>query len=160
MELKTVPIENPEHLNFILGQAHFIKTVEDLYEAIVTTVPRAKFGLAFCEASDACLIRFTGTDKELITLAQKNAAKLGAGHSFIIFLRDMFPINILNSVKNLPEVCGIFCATANPVEVIIAESDLGRGIMGVIDGFAAKGIEEEDDIVKRKTLLRTIGYKL
>jgi adenosine/AMP kinase len=160
MELKTVTIENPQQLNFILGQSHFIKTVEDLYETIVTTVPGAKFGLAFCEASDACLVRFAGTDQELITLAQKNALNLAAGHSFLVFLRDMFPVNVLNAIKNLPEVCSIFCATANPVEVIIAESDLGRGIMGVIDGLAAKGLEQEADIAKRKTLLRTIGYKL
>jgi adenosine/AMP kinase len=160
MELKTITIENPQQLNFILGQSHFIKTVEDLYETIVTTVPGAKFGLAFCEASDACLVRFAGTDQELITLAQKNALNLAAGHSFLVFLRDMFPVNVLNAIKNLPEVCSIFCATANPVEVIIAESDLGRGIMGVIDGLAAKGLEQEADIAKRKTLLRTIGYKL
>jgi adenosine/AMP kinase len=160
MELKTVAINNPDQLNFILGQSHFIKTVEDLYEAIAATVPGAKFGLAFCEASDVCLVRYAGTDEELIALAQKNALNLAAGHSFIIFLRDMFPVNILNTIKNVPEVCRIFCATANPVEVIIAESDLGRGIMGVIDGFAAKGIEGEEDIAKRKTLLRAIGYKL
>lgn len=160
MDLKTVAIENPESLNFILGQSHFIKTVEDLYEAIVTTVPGAKFGLAFCEASDVCLVRHAGTDDGLIELAQKNAMNLSAGHSFIIFMRDMFPVNILNSVKNVPEVCRVFCATANPVEVIVAETDLGRGILGVIDGFAAKGIEGESDIAKRKSLLRAIGYKL
>jgi uncharacterized protein len=159
MELKTIPIENPEQLNFILGHSHFIKTVEDLYEAIVNTVPGAKFGLAFCEASDVCLVRYTGTDEELIDLARKNALKLGAGHSFIIFLRDMFPVNILNAIKNVPEVCRIFCATANPVEVILAATELGRGIMGVIDGFAAKGIEGEEEIATRKSLLRAIGYK-
>jgi adenosine/AMP kinase len=159
MELRTVPIENPEQLNFILGHSHFIKTVEDLYEAIVNTVPGAKFGLAFCEASDVCLVRYTGTDDELIDLARKNAMNLAAGHSFIIFLRDMFPVNILNTIKHVPEVCRIFCATANPVEVILAVSELGRGIMGVIDGFASKGIEDEEDIAKRKSLLRTIGYK-
>ncbi len=159
MELTTIPIENPEQLNFILGHSHFIKTVEDLYEAIVNTVPGAKFGLAFCEASDVCLVRHTGTDDELIDLAQKNAMNLAAGHSFIIFLRDMFPVNILNTIKNVPEVCRIFCATANPVEVILAESELGRGIMGVIDGFASKGIEGEADIAKRKSFLRAIGYK-
>ena len=160
MDLKTVAIENPESLNFILGQSHFIKTVEDLYEAIVTTVPGAKFGLAFCEASDVCLVRHAGTDEKLIELAQKNALNLSAGHSFIIFMRDMFPVNILNSVKIVPEVCRVFCATANPVEVILAETDLGRGILGVIDGFASKGIEGESDIAKRKSLLRAIGYKL
>jgi adenosine/AMP kinase len=122
-------------------------------------VPGAKFGLAFCEASDVCLVRYTGTDDELIDLARKNAMNLGAGHSFIIFLRDMFPVNILNTIKNVPEVCRIFCATANPVEVIIAVSELGRGIMGVIDGFASKSIEGEEDIAKRKSFLRTIGYK-
>jgi adenosine/AMP kinase len=160
MDLKTVAIENPESLNFILGQSHFIKTVEDLYEAIVTTVPGAKFGLAFCEASDVCLVRYAGTDEKLIELAQKNAMNISAGHSFIIFMRDMFPVNILNSVKNVPEVCRVFCATANPVEVIVAETDLGRGILGVIDGFASKGIEGESDIAERKSLLRAIGYKL
>lgn len=159
MELKTIPIENPEQLNFILGHSHFIKTVEDLYEAIVNTVPGAKFGLAFCEASDVCLVRYTGTDDELIDLARKNAMNLAAGHSFIIFLRDMFPVNILNTIKNVPEVCRIFCATANPVEVILAVSELGRGILGVIDGFASKGIEAEEDIAKRKSFLRAIGYK-
>jgi len=160
MELKTIPIDNPEQLNFILGHSHFIKTVEDLYEAIVNTVPGAKFGLAFCEASDVCLVRWAGTDEELVELARKNALNLGAGHSFIIFLRDMFPLNILNTIKNVPEVCRVFCATANPVEVIIAESELGRGILGVIDGFASRGIEGEDEIAKRKSFLRVIGYKL
>jgi len=160
MELKTVPIDNPEQLNFILGQSHFIKTVEDLYEAMVNTVPGATFGLAFCEASDVCLVRHAGTDDELTALARENAMRLGAGHSFIIFMRDMFPVNILNTIKTVPEVCRIFCATANPVEVIVAETELGRGIMGVIDGFASKGIEGEEDIAKRKAFLRTIGYKL
>jgi adenosine/AMP kinase len=160
MELKKVPVDNPEQLNLILGQSHFIKTVEDLYEAIVGTVPGAKFGLAFCEASDVCLVRHAGTDDELIALAQKNALSIGAGHSFIIFLRDMFPVNILNAIKTVPEVCRIFCATANPVEVIVAESQMGRGIMGVIDGFAPKGVEGEDDIARRKSFLRAIGYKL
>jgi uncharacterized protein len=160
MDLKTVSIDNPELLNFILGQSHFIKTVEDLYEAIVNTVPGAKFGIAFCEASDVCLVRYAGTDDELVALAQKNALNLGAGHCFIIFMRDMFPVNVLNTIKNVPEVCRIFCATANPVDVVIAENGQGRGIMGVIDGFSAKGIENEDDIAKRKSFLRTIGYKM
>jgi adenosine/AMP kinase len=159
MELKTVSIENPQQLNFILGHSHFIKTVEDLYEAIVNTVPGAKFGLAFCEASDVCLVRHTGTDDELIDLARKNALSLGAGHTFIIFLRDMFPVNILNTIKTVPEVCRIFCATANPVEVVVAETRLGRGILGVIDGFASKGVEGDADIAKRKSFLRAIGYK-
>ncbi|GAB6907338.1 conserved hypothetical protein [Desulfosarcina cetonica] len=160
MELKTVTINNPEGLNFILGHSHFIKTVEDLFEAIVNTVPGAKFGLAFCEASDVCLVRHAGTDDELIALAKDNAFALAAGHSFIIFMRDMFPVNILNTIKTVPEVCRIFCATANPVEVIIAESAQGRGILGVIDGFASKGIEGDADIAKRKSFLRAIGYKL
>ena len=159
MELKTIPIDNPGQLNFILGHSHFIKTVEDLHEAIVNTVPAAKFGLAFCEASDVCLVRYSGTDDELVDLARKNALNLGAGHSFIIFMRDMFPVNILNTIKQVPEVCRIFCATANPVEVIVAQTQLGRGIMGVIDGLASKGVEGEEEIAKRKSLLRAIGYK-
>lgn len=160
MELKTVGIHNPEQLNLILGQSHFIKTVEDIHEAMVTAVPGAKFGLAFCEASEACLVRHTGTDESLTELAKKNAMALSAGHSFILFMRDMYPINVLNTVQNVPEVVRIFCATANPVEVIIAETELGRGILGVIDGFASKGIETDADIEKRKSLLRMIGYKL
>ena len=160
MEFKSVPIENPSQLNFILGHSHFIKTVEDLYEAIVNTVPGAKFGLAFCEASDVCLVRFTGTDDELIELARKNALALAAGHTFIIFLRDAFPINVLRIIKQVPEVCRIFCATANPVEVIVAKTDLGRGIMGVIDGQTTLAIETHQDIAERKDFLRKIGYKL
>ena len=159
MELKTVKIENPNSMNLILGQSHFIKTVEDIYEAIVGTVPMAKFGIAFCEASDVCLVRHTGTNDEMRELAKKNAYALSAGHSFIIFMKDMFPVNVLNAIKNVPEVCRIFCATANPLEVILAESEQGRGILGVIDGFASKGIETDDDIEKRKDLLRKIGYK-
>jgi len=160
MELKTIAIENPEQLNFLLGHSHFIKTVEDLHEAIVNTVPGAKFGIAFCEASDVCLVRHSGTDESLVALAQKNALKIGAGHSFIIFMRDMYPVNILNSIQSVPEVCRIFCATANPVEVIVAQTEQGNGILGVIDGFKPKGIEGEQDIAKRKSLLRAIGYKL
>lgn len=159
MELKTIMIENPDQLNFILGHSHFIKTVEDIHEAVVCTVPIAKFGVAFCEASDVCLVRYSGTDEEMIELAKKNAYALAAGHSFIIFMKDMFPINILNTIKNVPEVARIHCATANPVEVVIAETDLGRGIIGVIDGFASKGIETDEDIEKRKGFLRMIGYK-
>jgi len=159
MDLKIVKIENPHQLNLILGQSHFIKTVEDMHEAIVSTVPGAKFGLAFCEASDVCLVRRSGTDPELLELAQKNAFALAAGHSFIVFMRDMYPINVLNTIKNLPEVCRIFCATANPVEVVIGETGQGRGILGVIDGFKSKGIETEADIQKRQDLLRKIGYK-
>jgi len=159
MELSTVTIENPDHLNMILGQTHFIKSVEDIYEAVITTVPMAKFGLAFCEASDVCLVRFAGTDDELVELAQKNAYNLAAGHCFIMFMKDMFPINVLNAIQNVPEVCSIFCATANPVEVVIAQTEQGRGILGVVDGFASKGIETEADIQKRKDFLRAIGYK-
>ena len=159
MEIKTLKIENPDNLNMILGQSHFIKTVEDIYEAMVSTVPMAKFGLAFCEASDVCLVRHTGTDNEMLELAQKNAYALSAGHSFIIFMKDMYPVNVLNAIRNVPEVCRIFCATANPVEVVIAETELGRGILGVIDGFASKGIEAEEDIKDRIELLRAIGYK-
>ena len=159
MELKIVKIQNPDSMNMILGQSHFIKTVEDVYEAMVSTVPMAKFGLAFCEASDVCLIRHTGTDNEMLELAKKNADALSAGHSFIVFMKDMFPVNVLNAIKNVPEVCRIFCATANPVEVIIAETEQGRGILGVIDGFSSKGIETDEDIDARKNLLRQIGYK-
>ncbi len=159
MEIKIIKIENPASMNLILGQSHFIKTVEDIYEAIVSTVPMAKFGLAFCEASDVCLVRHTGTDNEMVELARNNAYALSAGHSFIVFLKDMFPVNVLNAIKNVPEVCRIFCATANPVEVIIAETEQGRGILGVVDGFSSKGIETEDDIQARKDLLRQIGYK-
>lgn len=162
MELKTITIENPDELNFILGHSHFIKTVEDIHEAIVCTVPNAKFGVAFCEASMECLVRYSGTDEEMIDLAKKNAYAyaLSAGHSFIIFMKDMFPINILNTIKNVPEVARVHCATSNPEEVILALlTDLGRGILGVIDGFSSKGIETEADIEKRKGFLRMIGYK-
>jgi adenosine/AMP kinase len=159
MNLTFVKIENPDELNMILGHSHFIKTVEDIYETIVTQIPMAKFGLAFCEASQDCLVRYDGTDDGLIELAKKNAYALSAGHSFILFMKDAFPINVLNAIKNVPEVCRIFCATANPVEVIIAQTDLGRGILGVVDGFSSRGIETEDDIQNRKKLLRTIGYK-
>ena len=159
MEIKTVKIEKPDDLNMILGHSHFIKTVEDIHEAMVNTVPGAKFGLAFCEASGPCLVRYTGTDDDLIALAKKNAYNLSAGHSFILFMKDMFPVNVLNVIKTVPEVCRIFCATANPVEVLIVETDLGRGIIGVVDGFNSKGIETEEDIQERKGFLRMIGYK-
>ena len=160
MNLSTVTIDKPDEMNFILGHSHFIKTVEDLYEAIVQTNPSMKFGIAFCEASGPALVRFVGNDQKLIELAQRNALKLAAGHSFIIMMEGGFPINILNTIKNVPEVCRIYCATANPTEVIIAETDQGRGILGVIDGVTTKGIESDTDIVKRKELLRKIGYKL
>ncbi len=160
MEIQTVKIEKPDEVNLILGQSHFIKTVEDLYEALVGTVPGIQFGLAFCESSGACLVRWIGTDDEMTELAKKNAFALSAGHSFIIFLKNAYPINVLNAVKMVPEVCRIFCATANPVEVIIAESDTGRGILGVIDGQKAKGIEDEEGIAWRSAFLRQIGYKL
>jgi hypothetical protein len=160
MELSTVTIEKPITINFILGQTHFIKSVEDIHEALVSTVPGIKFGLAFCEASGKCLVRWSGTDQEMIDLAQKNAMTISAGHSFIIFLADgFFPINVLNALKMIPEVCHIFCATANPSEIIVAESDQGRGILGVIDGQKPMGIEEQEDITWRKNFLRQIGYK-
>lgn len=159
MELKLVKIEKPDDMNFILGHSHFIKTVEDLHEAIVNINPGIKFGLAFCEASQDALVRFSGNDDELIELAQKNAMNIGAGHSFIIFLGNAFPINILNTIKSVPEVVRVFCATANPAEVVIAESDQGRAVLGVVDGVKPKGIEEEKDIKKRREFLRTIGYK-
>ena len=160
MHLTTVNIQKPEEMNFILGQSHFIKTVEDIHEAIVTTIPGAKFGLAFCEASGKCLVRSTGTDPELVRLAEQNALAIGAGHSFILFLGDgWYPVNVLNTIKMVPEVCRIFCATANPVQVIVAQSELGRGILGVIDGSSPLGIEAEEDVAWRKGFLRMIGYK-
>ena len=161
MELKLIAIDKPEDMNFILGQSHFIKTVEDLHEALVQAVPGIKFGLAFCEASGPSLVRASGTDAALVELAKQNAMTLGAGHSFIIFLGEgFFPINVLNIVKMTPEVCRVFCATGNPVQVIVAESEQGRGILGVIDGERSKGIETEEDVAKRKDFLRMIGYKL
>ncbi|MDY6958622.1 MAG: adenosine-specific kinase [Halobacteriota archaeon] len=160
MELLSVKVTFPEDTNMILGQSHFIKTVEDIYEAIVNSVPGAKFGIAFCEASGDCLVRFEGNDDELKKAAADNALNISAGHSFIVFLRDAFPINVLHAIKNTPEVCNIYCATANPVEVILAETEQGRGIIGVIDGSGVKGIEGEEDIRKRKDLLRSFGYKL
>jgi adenosine/AMP kinase len=161
MELEVVAIEKPEMINFVLGQTHFIKTVEDIHEALVTHVPGIKFGLAFCEASGKCLIRWTGTDDEMVELAKTNASAIGAGHSFILFLGEGFyPINVLNALKMVPEVCRIFCATANPTQVMIAETEQGRGVLGVVDGFSPKGVEGEEDIAWRKGFLRTIGYKL
>ena len=160
MELLTAKIEKPDDINIILGQSHFIKTVEDLHEALVTCVMGIRFGLAFCEASGPCLVRASGTDPELVELAKRNALHLAAGHCFVIFLRGAFPINVLNAVKHVPEVCRIFCASANPVEVIIAETEQGRGILGVVDGFKSKGVETEEDVDERKSLLRRFGYKL
>lgn len=160
MNLSTFAIQKPAEINFILGQSHFIKTVEDIHEILVSSVPGIKFGLAFCEASGKCLVRTTGTDPEMVALARENALAIGAGHSFILFLGPgFFPINVLNQVKMVPEVCRIFCATANPVEVILAESDQGRGILGVIDGFSPKGAEGEEDTAWRTGFLRQIGYK-
>lgn len=160
MELKLIPIDKPEDMNFILGQSHFIKTVEDLHETLVQAVPGIKFGVAFCEASGPALVRASGTDDGLIELAKKNAFSLSAGHSFIILLgAGYFPINVLNAVKLVPEVCRIFCATGNPTQVILAESEQGRGILGVIDGERTKGIETDEDVIKRKSFLRMIGYK-
>jgi adenosine/AMP kinase len=161
MELTTVTIEKPEAVNFILGQTHFIKSVEDLHETLVSAVPGIKFGLAFCEASGACLVRWTGSDEAMIELARKNAMALSAGHSFIIFLAEGFyPINVLNAVKLVPEVCRIFCATANPTQVIVAETGQGRAVLGVVDGFKPKGVEGDEGIAWRKGFLRQIGYKL
>jgi adenosine/AMP kinase len=160
MDLQIVKIEKPEATNFILGQSHFIKTVEDIYEAVVSTVPQMKFGLGFCESSGPALVRWVGNDENLIDLAKKNAMSLACGHCFILFIEGGFPVNILNAIKNLPEVCHIYCATANPVEVIIAETEQGRGILGVIDGVKTRGIETDADIETRKEFLRKIGYKL
>ena len=160
MELLTVKIDKPEDSNVILGQSHFIKTVEDLHEALVNSVPNIKFGLAFCEASGPCLVRGSGNDDGLKELAQKNAFALSTGHTFVILIRDAFPLNVLGAIKQTSEVCSIFCATANPVEVVVTETDQGRGILGVIDGYQAKGIETEDDVTERKEFLRKIGYKL
>ncbi len=160
MELKTIAVEKPEGMNFILGQAHFIKTVEDIHEALVSTVPGIKFGLAFCESSGPCLVRYSGTEDELIELARKNALNVGAGHCFIIFIEDAYPINLLRAIRDVPEVCTIFCATANSVEVVIGETEQGRAILGVVDGLRTKGVETEKDIEERKGFLRKIGYKL
>lgn len=159
METVIVEIEKPSDVNVIVGQAHFIKSVEDIYEALVCAVPGIKFGLAFCEASGDCLVRADGTDESLKALAAKNALKIGVGHSFVILLKDAYPLNVLNSVKNVPEVCGIFAATANPLQVVVAETGMGRGILGVIDGKSPVGVEDEDKALERKEFLRKIGYK-
>jgi len=160
VELHAVPIEKPDDMNVIIGQAHFIKTVEDVHEALVGVSPHLRFGVAFCEASGPCLVRRTGNDDELIALATRNAQAIGAGHSFVVLLREGYPVNVLNQLKAVPEVCSIFCASANQVEVVVAETDLGRGIVGVIDGLVPAGVETDEDVVERKGLLRAIGYKL
>jgi len=159
MELKIVPLEIPEGGNLILGQTHFIKTVEDVYEAIVNTVPQIKFGVAFNEASGPCLTRVDGNDDALKALAARNATAVAAGHIFVVALREGYPINVLGRIKDVPEVCSIFCATANPAQVVVAESEQGRGVLGVIDGFPPKGVEDAEDVEKRRAFLRMIGYK-
>ncbi|NWG09785.1 MAG: adenosine-specific kinase [Nitrososphaerales archaeon] len=160
MELKVVKIDPPDGVNLIIGQSHFIKTVEDVYEALVNSVPNIKFGLAFCESSGKCLVRHEGNDDELRRLVAEKALELSSGHSFIIFMRNSYPINVLNRIKEVPELCNIYCATANPVEVILVETNQGRGILGIIDGFRSKGIEGDEDIRWRKDFLRKVGYKL
>lgn len=160
MELATVRIEKPDDLNLILGQSHFIKTVEDLHEALVGASPHLRFGIAFCESSGPRLVRWSGNDDELVQLAIRNAQAIGAGHAFLVFLREGFPINVLNAVKMVPEVCRIFCATANPVEVVVTETEEGRAILGVVDGGSPLGVETEEDQAERKALLRRFGYKL
>jgi len=160
LDLKTVKVEAPKDCNLILGQAHFIKTAEDLYEALVNSAPTIKFGLGFCESSGPCLVRHEGNDEELRRLAKEKAFEIGCGHSFLIFLKNAYPLNVLDKIKNVPEVCNIFAATANPLEVIVAEMEQGRGIIGVVDGYKSKGIESDADIAERKGFLRKIGYKL
>jgi adenosine/AMP kinase len=160
IELYAVAVEKPDELNVIVGQAHFIKTVEDLHEALVGAVPQLRFGVAFCEASGPRLVRRSGNDPELVELAVRNALAIGAGHSFIVFLRDGFPVNVLNQIKLVPEVCRIYCASANPVQVIVGETIAGRGILGVVDGGSPLGVESESDVAARKQLLRGLGYKL
>lgn len=160
MNLSSVAIEKPDDLNVVIGQAHFIKTVEDLYEALVGSSPHLRFGVAFCEASGPRLVRRSGNDADLIELATRNAQLIGAGHCFVVLLREGYPVNVLNALKAVPEVCTIYCATANPLEVVIAESDLGRALVGVVDGSPPLGVESEDDVAERMALLRTIGYKL
>ena len=164
LDLKIIEIDKPEDMNFILGQTHFIKSAEDIYEAMVSSVPTAKFGVAFCEASGACKIRVEGNDPGLKKLAEKNASSIGAGHTFIVFMKDCFPLNVLNAIKSLSEVCSIYCATANPTKVVVLESEnggeKGRGILGVVDGFVPKGVENREEFEWRKNFLRDIGYKL
>jgi adenosine/AMP kinase len=160
VELTAVPIDKPEGQNVIVGQAHFVKTVEDLHEALIGAGPEFRFGVAFCEASGPCLIRRSGNDDELVELAVRNAEAIGAGHAFVVFILGGFPVNVLNAIKQVPEVCGVFCATANPVEIIVAETDLGRAVLGVVDGLPPSGVETASDEADRKQLLRTLGYKL
>jgi hypothetical protein len=160
VKLVSVAMQKPEAVNLILGQAHFIKTVEDLHEALVTAVPGIAFGLAFCESSGPCLVRGSGTDPELAALARTNAEAIGAGHSFLVFLRDAYPINVMPVIRQVPEVCGIYCATSNPVDVVLAETATGRGILGVVDGARPQGIETDSDVAARRAFLRQIGYKL
>jgi uncharacterized protein len=160
MEFLTVEIEKPEDVNVILGQSHFIKTIDDVYEALIGSSPYLRFGIAFCESSGPRLVRRAGNDEELISLAVANATAIGAGHSFIVFLREGFPVNVLNQLKQVPEVCRIYCATANPLEVIVVQTEQGRGIVGVVDGESPLGVETEEDVAARHELLRKIGYKL
>jgi adenosine/AMP kinase len=160
VEITTVRFEKPDDLNVILGQSHFIKTVEDLHEALVTASAVVRFGVAFCESSGPCLVRWSGNDQELIDVAVRNAEAIGAGHAFIIALREGFPINVLNAVKAVPEVCHIYCATANPLEVVVGQTDQGRAILGVVDGRSPNGVEDDDQVAERKELLRRFGYKL
>lgn len=159
MDIKVVPIEKPDDMNFIMGHSHFIKTVEDLYETVIQNVPGIRFGISFCEASGKCLVRFTGNDEKLMEIAKKNADNIAAGHTFFIFMENAFPINILNAVKAVPEVCRVYCATANPTQVILGETEQGRAVLGVVDGFSPKGVEAESDVEWRKNLLRELGYK-
>jgi uncharacterized protein len=159
IDLLAVPMEIPDEANIIIGQSHFIKTVEDIYEAVVTTAPHAKFGLAFNESSGPCLIRCEGNEKHLIESAIRNAQALAAGHVFVLMLQNAYPVNLLNALRNVPEICNIFCATANPVEVVLAQGSQGRGVLGVIDGSSPKGVEGEEDVAWRHNLLRKIGYK-
>lgn len=160
MELQIVPVDKPDDMNVIIGQAHFIKTVEDVHETLAGASPQLRFAVAFCEASGPCLVRRSGNDERLVELATRNAVAVGAGHSFFVFLEDGYPVNVLNALKQVPEVCGIHCATANPVQIVVAETELGRGIVGVIDGHPPAGVETDADVVARKELLRSIGYKL
>lgn len=159
MELVTVPVEKPDDVNVILGQSHFVKTVEDVYEALAGSSPHLRFGVAFCEASGPCLVRRAGNDEELVELAVRNALAVAAGHAFVVFVREGYPVNVLNALKGVPEVCRIFCATANPLQVVVAETGGGRAILGVVDGEPPKGVETDEDVAERKALLRRLGYK-